>query len=366
MSKRVVTVARTLGETSIEIASQGREGPGSKIRLTPEQIEQVKRTVCRTPEAIMKMSGGARDVRGAKAHFAYIDRNGQLPVLTDDGRELRGKEVAADVVGDWHLDLMRGQYCAKPAAGEKRRPKLVLNIVLSSPAGTPPQAVLEAVRDFARENFASRHRYAMVLHTDRENPHVHLVVKAEPEFEPGKRLNVDNAMLRRWRAQFAASLREHGVAVNATPRYMRGQVRTALKAPIFWLLRERRDYERLPADMRVRKARPTESTFMRAKVEGVARELQHGRLTPEPSKAKLLRQREVLVAGWRAVAQALRAQGQGELARDVDAYVATLPPVRTEKERIASGLLAQIQRLRQHERGVEAPPRERHREQKYR
>ena len=366
MSKRVVTVPRTRSDASIEIVSHGREGPGSKLRLTPEQIEQVKRTVRGTPEVILKLSGGARDVRGAKAHFDYIDRNGEQPVVTDDGRELLGKGVGAEVVADWHLDLTPGQYWAKPAAGEKnRRFRLVHNIVLSSPAGTAPQAVLQAARAFAQENFTSRHRYAIVLHTDRENPHVHLVVKSEPEFEPGKRLNVDNAMWRRWRVQYAACLREQGVQVNATPSYMRGQVRTGMKSPIYQLLRAAREYERLPPEQRAGKAKPKESTVMRAKVEAVARELQQGTLTPEPNKKKLLLRREAVIRGWEAVAHVLRAQGEGDLARDVEAYVAALPPVRTEKERIAEGLLGQIRALRQQERG-EAPTREHRREERCR
>jgi hypothetical protein len=38
--------------------------------------------------------------------------------------------------------------------------------------------VLEAVRNFTREEFALKHRYALVLHTDEPHPHVHVVVKA--------------------------------------------------------------------------------------------------------------------------------------------------------------------------------------------
>ncbi len=60
---------------------------------------------------------------------------------------------------------------------------------------------LAAARAFAREKFGVRHRYAMALHTDQTNPHVHLVVKAEDE--TGRRLHVDKPVLREWRADFA-------------------------------------------------------------------------------------------------------------------------------------------------------------------
>ncbi|MDB6043044.1 MAG: hypothetical protein JWM63_1595 [Gammaproteobacteria bacterium] len=74
------------------------------------------------------------------------------------------------------------------------------------PHPTPPDKVLAAARKFAREKFALQHRYAMVLHTDQQHPHVHLVVKAESE--QGERLHIDKAMLRTWRDDFARLMRE--------------------------------------------------------------------------------------------------------------------------------------------------------------
>jgi len=43
--------------------------------------------------------------------------------------------------------------------------------VLSMPAGTPPQKVLQAVKKFAREEFAHQHRYAMTLHAEEKKKH---------------------------------------------------------------------------------------------------------------------------------------------------------------------------------------------------
>jgi len=63
----------------------------------------------------------------------------------------------------------------------------------------------------------------MVLHTDEPHPHVHLVVKAMGA--DGKRLNIRKATLREWRQQFARHLHAEGVAANATPRQVRGQIR---------------------------------------------------------------------------------------------------------------------------------------------
>ncbi|MBK7250663.1 MAG: relaxase/mobilization nuclease domain-containing protein [Gammaproteobacteria bacterium] len=103
--------------------------------------------------------------------------------------------------------------------------------MFSMPPGTPPQKVLSAVRNFAREEFYGQHRYAMVLHTDEPHPHVHLVLKAVSE--QGVRLNIKKATLRHWRSQFASHLRVQGVAANATERAVRGESRSAKKDGIY-------------------------------------------------------------------------------------------------------------------------------------
>lgn len=347
MAKRLVSVPKQ-GPSLLELVSRGRKGPGGRIHLSPGQMEEVARTVRRTPEVMVKVSGGARDTGGAKAHFDYIDRHGNLDIHTDDGRELVGKDAAAEMIDDWNLDTSKGQYRPPPAEGEKdRRPKVVHNIVLSMPGKTPPEAVLAAAKKFARDNFALQYRYAMVLHTDQKHPHVHLVVKAEHEFEPGKRLYIRKATLQQWREDFAAALREQGVAANATPRQLRGQTYTTKKDPIHHRLRDLAEYEHLPEEERAKRKPPKDSTFMRKKVEDVARELQAGALTPDPGKEKLVSTREAMRQGWLETAAVLRQQGEEGLAGEVEAFAKGMPVARTEKELIAAGLLAQVAARRQ-------------------
>jgi Plasmid recombination enzyme len=110
-------------------------------------------------------------------------------------------------------------------------------IVFSMPAGTPANKVLAAVKDFAREEFGAKHRYAMVLHTDEPHSHVHMVVKAMGY--DGTRLNIRKATLREWRRQFAQHLREHGVAANATERAARGVTRSQKRDGIYRAERRR-------------------------------------------------------------------------------------------------------------------------------
>lgn len=344
MPRHLVTLPRSASGTrldmELDIVSYGRRGPGGTLRLNSDQIQQIRRTVQRVPEVLVKVSGGARDMGGAAAHLQYIGRHGKLPVETDDGQALQGRGVARALVADWQLDLCRSQYQPKPREGQRdTRAKLVHHIVLSMPAGTPPEKVLEAARIFARENFALQYRYAMVLHTDQPHPHVHLVVKCEHEFEPGRRLYIRKDTLRQWREQFAALMREQGVAANATPRQLRGQIRAPLKDPIYRRLRALRTFHRLPAAERGARP-PVESTFMRRKVEQVGKALQAGRLSPDPGRARLMATRHEVESDWRSTAHALRRQGLEALARQVEQFTRAMAPVRTDKEWILDGLRA--------------------------
>lgn len=359
MSKRLVTLPRSPGSWDLDLVSHGRGGPSGGVTLSPEQVQQVMRTVRRTPEVVVKVSGGGRDTGGVKAHFDYIDRHGKQPIVTDEGRELLGKTAGADLVSDWNLDLSRGQYGPKPQHGETdRRPKIVHNIVLSMPGRTPPDLVLQAAQKFARENFALQHRYAMVLHTDQAHPHVHLVVKAEHEYEPGKRLHIKKATLRQWREQFAACLRELGVPANATSGVVRGRVGGTKKDAIHHRLQAMRTYDALPAEERALRQPPRESSFMRKKVEAVAKELQAGHLGGEVVKSRLLNTRQAVEGNWAALAELLSMQGEVDLAREVTAFTKSLPRVRTDNERIAQGLLAEIEAQRSR-RTSDDPPLDR-------
>jgi len=272
---------------------------------------------------MVKVSGGARTVRGVGQHVDYIGREGELGVETDDEERLQGEGFEKALLRDWRLDLdaqqARALYSGTPG---RKTPKLVRNIVLSMPTGTSPDKLLKAVRKFAQEQFALTHRYAMALHTDQGHPHVHLVVKAMSE--QGERLNIRKEPLRDWRQEFARYLREQGIAANATERAVRGQTQASKTDGIF----------------RARQRR--ESTYWRARVQSVTQELQNGNIRAEPGKAKLLQTRQDVEHGWRTVSQILEREGQPALAAEVNRFVERMPAPRTEKERIAEQLRGNV------------------------
>ena len=303
------------GTPFLSIFSEGRRGPAGSGGFSHSQVEQIRRTVRRTPEVMVKVTGGGKTVGAVAAHLAYISQRGELEIETDEGQRISKAEQKA-LVKDWHLELTAGQY-RKPQDPDKpsRTVKLVHNIVLSMPSPTPPDKVLAAARVFAREKFGVKHRYAMALHTHQQHPHVHLVVKAEGI--EGRRLHIDKAMLREWREDFARMMRDQGIAANATPRAVRGQGKKGMPPAAYQTRRHGRSHA------------------LRARVESIARELQSTGAVRDPAHNKLAEIRKAIVAGWKAVADALDGQGEIALAGEVRSFATRLPPVLTDRERLA-------------------------------
>ena len=86
MPKQTVHMGRS-EESLFELISRGRKGPGDTLVLTPGQVAAVERTVGRTPEVMVKVSGGSREAKGVKAHFFYFDHNATLEIYTDEARK---------------------------------------------------------------------------------------------------------------------------------------------------------------------------------------------------------------------------------------------------------------------------------------
>jgi hypothetical protein len=268
---------------------------------------------------MVKVSGGARSLGGVAQHLDYIGREGRVEVQTDDGERLEGRGFEKAILEDWDLDLeAHRRHTEHAIAAGRKPPKLVHNIVFSMPKGTPPDKVLRAVQVFAREKFALKYRYLMALHRDQGHPHVHMVVKAMSE--QGTRLHIRPHTLREWRRDFAQYLRDLGVEANATERAVRGASRTTKKDGIHHAMLR------------------GESTHIRARAEAVDRDLATGGLTRDPGKSVLLKTRQVVLDGWRGLADVLERDGNPQLAGAVRRFAQALPPPLTEKERMACQL----------------------------
>lgn len=326
--------------------SLGRKGPAR--RATRADVAQISRIVRGAPEVMVKVTGGSGGPAGVMAALRYVGREGTLPIETDHGEPILTKDQRSELVKSWNLDLVRGRY---RRLGDRdlddielrRKSRVAYHLVLGMPSPTPPRAVHNAARQFAREQFAVTHRYAMVLHTDQAHPHVHLIVKAEDE--QGQRLRIDKAKLRAWREQFAEALRDQGIEANASSRFERGRHGRRLNTKT------------------LRATQRRESVSWRRKVRDVGEALRTRGRYQDPSRPAVEASRDALRTQWLKTAAALDAQGFLPLASAAKEYARTLPEIETSRERIATALRQQWQarRAREAEERRE-PDRERERQ----
>ncbi|NVM77475.1 hypothetical protein FHW83_003293 [Duganella sp. SG902] len=182
--------------------------------------ERLSHIVRRTPQVLVRISGGGRGMGGIRAHLNYIARHGQLPLEDQDGDRHLGRDDLTWLGYSWQHGGV-----PIPEVAEWRE---AVNIVLSMPEGTDTVALQRAARAFAAAEFAG-YQYAMALHTPDSDPsrsasphpHVHLCVKKAGA--DGRRLNPRKQDLRRWREDFAERLREHGIDAAASRRLERFQ-----------------------------------------------------------------------------------------------------------------------------------------------
>jgi len=317
-------------EPLFDLASHARRGPDRRDRLSTAQLAHIARTVRRTPEVMVKvLSRGGQDLKAVGRHFDYLRlrKEGELDIEGDDGGQLRGDGTTKRLLNDWDLDLEEHRHRSNLDARGGGSAKLVHKVLFSMPAGTEPKKVLKAVKNFAREEFALKHRYAMVLHTDEPHPHVHLVLKAVSE--QGERLHIRKATLREWRHAFALHLRELGLDANATERVIRGATTTRKLDGIYRCAND-------PTGRRY-------STHMKEKEEALVREMRSTGVPIEPGKSRLIATRNEVDVAWRVVSSILEREGQPALAAEVRRFSAQMPPVLTDKEQLLAAVRARQQ-----------------------
>ena len=247
------------------------------------------------PEVMVKIprrhSQNSKGLHGIRNHLDYISRNGEIPIETHSGEKLDNKERISSLLNDWK----------KLGIPEESRHREAINIVLSMPAGTPPEAVLNAARAFAEERF-NEHQYAFALHHESDrageppHPHVHLCVLIQNEY--GERLNPRKNDLFEWRVHFAEKLRDEGVQCAATRRQHRGKTQKAEKSEI----RAIRQRGVLP------------ETVKRWQIE-LADALQNGREPHNPFQSQAEKTRQRISQEYAQIAKVLYQQGYKTEAR---------------------------------------------------
>lgn len=198
--------------------NQSRAG-GGKLQFRFNSVGGGRRTirsalnaiVRRTPQAVVKITGGGRGMKAMAVHLKYIAREGEVELIDEQGiktRDLDGVEALAQGMEFGGGDVV-------PEHSDKRE---AFNVVLSMPPGTDRFRFEQAANAFVRSEFNGC-QYAIAHHADEAHPHAHVMIKAVKL--DGKRMNPRKGDIARWRAGFAESLRAHGIEADATPRQAR-------------------------------------------------------------------------------------------------------------------------------------------------
>lgn len=202
---------------------------------------RLARVVKGAPEVMVKVSKPAKNDKSgnpirvsraseavrASEHLAYISRNGKIEVENDRGETFSGRQKVGVIYREW----MEKHEEDRREGSATERTRITTSIVFSMPGTANAEAVKDAVRALARQEFQGRHDYAMALHTDTHHPHVHLTLRTVGE--DGQKLNLRKADLQRLRDTFAEKLRTRGIEAESTPRHARGVTRRGEVTPVY-------------------------------------------------------------------------------------------------------------------------------------
>lgn len=171
-------------------------------------------------QAIVKVTSFRAGISEVSQVLNYISREGSLEMHRSNGQLITGKEDQKQMLKSWEIDF-----------SNRKNARDVMHMVVSTPIGTNRENAAEAGRVFARNTFGCNWDYVVVAHDDEEHPHSHIVVKMRGI--DGERLRTEKADLRQWRYQFAEACVEQGIAVSASPRYVRGRIRRSTPSKLW-------------------------------------------------------------------------------------------------------------------------------------
>ena len=212
--------------TEEEIELKGRTGnlDRTAFAYSPSQTNQDRgywqggitdrlRVARKTPQAVIKITSHNHGKAAVKRRLDYISREGELMLETELGERLLGKEETKELLEEWSVDF-----------GKRENGRDSTSIVLSFPKGVDSKVAYVIAQEFLEEQYGHNWQYAFAGHKDTDNFHVHAVIKTIGM--NGKALPTLKADLREWRINMAEKAREHGIKLDASPRFARGADKT--------------------------------------------------------------------------------------------------------------------------------------------
>src|SRR5260221_1155329 len=251
-----------------ELMAMGGGRAGRHTAVTPSPAQRPGLGRGRSRETILKIVWWTKDrasplgqARDASRTRTNDPPSGALHMISDDGRELRGAEIEAEVKS-WGLktDAENLSPAAKLATPKERREmsakdrlksRQAVHIIFSVPAHAKADSerLGRAVDLSLRETFGEGgYRYLYTIHTDHSTrPHAHIIAKAQSEPIETKRgrrtikLRLQPRELEAMRQVFTRHAQQQGIDVIATRREDREHLRADIltgRAP----LRENQKY----------------------------------------------------------------------------------------------------------------------------
>jgi hypothetical protein len=167
-------------------------------------------------QVVINITGYSKSKNALSAHSSYLtsQTNRDNKIKEDTFKTISGNDISKDNINKktkaWYeLD-----------GGDKGNSRIALKMVLSSPSGSNPRSVEKAVIRFSEKEFGKTNDYFHVLHTDTNNPHVHLVVRMRGY--DGKKLDPRKSDLKKWRDAYGKELNKENINVISTTRASRG------------------------------------------------------------------------------------------------------------------------------------------------
>lgn len=197
-------------EDRLKPSNSGGQGRGPRDRL---------RAASKTPEAVVKVISFAKSKAEVQSIVDYDTRKGEVDLELKDGSIVKGKDEAKDIVDQWSL-----------AFRDRKNARNGMHLAISTPKGTDPEALRRIARAFGQQAFGEGYDYGFVIHTDSANPHAHFVVVRDGQVK--NYLGWNRKESQRLRDIMVAEAQKEGVFLNATPRYLRGQIEKGERLPI--------------------------------------------------------------------------------------------------------------------------------------
>lgn len=338
-------------------ANQPERSSAETQTISAADRARLARVVKGAPEVMVKVSKPAKNDKSgnpikvsraseavrASEHLAYISRNGKIEVENDRGETFSGRQNVGVIYREW----MEKHDEDRREGSATDRTRITTSIVFSMPGTANAEAVKDAVRALARQEFQGRHDYAMALHTDTHHPHVHLTLRTVGE--DGQKLNLRKVDLQRLRDTFAEKLRTRGIEAESTPRHARGVTRRGEVTPVY--------------KIRQRGGKPLADA---RKMRQVRRDLEDngGRLPQKAWDDALIARRNRVMATYDHAATILAGSADPrdrDLARETKRFAARLTETTTQRAEMARSLAGQggtRSVLRGRGNAVDSPERE--------